>query len=348
MKTKLIFLVFVLLSPFALLPQSNLKKKLLETNETKSDSINFDPGAIFLSSLILQSLPFRGESQEYYALFPGVVNQDYRGTDYLHVRGSRHDEVDYSIEGIDIRSAYSGLSLFHIIPEALSTVALHTSPDAATSHAPAMLQHRLRRGSRDFKLSVQGESDRFTPDYTSRMGTYSYGYSDYLFLAEGKLLFKDNIRFFIAGENQRFSDHYRMFWHGFTVGEPDMPLIDEWNTGMSLQELLGKDKIEIKPGNIPRASSSRFSANGIINADFFPFKFSLIGLYDWNKKQQNNAPIQNIFNPKRGDILAKKIISLSVDPEVYSKYLKLCKDQGLVMSKQVEIFMKKKNEEEKK
>ena len=37
--------------------------------------------------------------------------------------------------------------------------------------------------------------------------------------------------------------------------------------------------------------------------------------------------------------MAKKIISLSVDEGVYAKYLKLCKEKGLVMSKQVENFM---------
>ncbi len=37
----------------------------------------------------------------------------------------------------------------------------------------------------------------------------------------------------------------------------------------------------------------------------------------------------------------KKIISLSVDKKVYSNYLKHCRDIGMVMSKQVELFMKK-------
>ena len=38
--------------------------------------------------------------------------------------------------------------------------------------------------------------------------------------------------------------------------------------------------------------------------------------------------------------MAKKIISLSVDPKVHSGFLKYCKEQGLVLSKQVEIFMR--------
>jgi hypothetical protein len=37
--------------------------------------------------------------------------------------------------------------------------------------------------------------------------------------------------------------------------------------------------------------------------------------------------------------MAKKIISLSVDEKVYAEYLRLCKANGIVMSKQVENFM---------
>jgi antitoxin component of RelBE/YafQ-DinJ toxin-antitoxin module len=37
--------------------------------------------------------------------------------------------------------------------------------------------------------------------------------------------------------------------------------------------------------------------------------------------------------------MPKKIISLSVDEDVYRRYIRLCKENGIVMSKQVENFM---------
>jgi len=43
----------------------------------------------------------------------------------------------------------------------------------------------------------------------------------------------------------------------------------------------------------------------------------------------------------------KQIISMNVDSNIYSKYVKLCRDKGIIMSKQVENFMKKYIEEEK-
>ena len=39
--------------------------------------------------------------------------------------------------------------------------------------------------------------------------------------------------------------------------------------------------------------------------------------------------------------MPKQIISMNVDSSIYSKYVKLCKEKGLIMSKQVENFMKK-------
>ncbi len=39
--------------------------------------------------------------------------------------------------------------------------------------------------------------------------------------------------------------------------------------------------------------------------------------------------------------MAKKIITVSIDMEIYAEYSKLCKEKGYVISKQVEIFMKR-------
>jgi hypothetical protein len=164
-----------------------------------SDTTNHNRNIQLLYNQLLGRLPFRGAPTEYYGLFPGVVRQDFRGIENLHVRGSRPDEIAYSFEGADIRSAFTGRNLFRIIPEALDQIELHISPSASNSHASVLFQHRLRRGGEDFKLSLRGESDRFTHSYEKRLGTFSYGYNNLLLLSEGKF-FKDNIHFFVAGK----------------------------------------------------------------------------------------------------------------------------------------------------
>ena len=38
--------------------------------------------------------------------------------------------------------------------------------------------------------------------------------------------------------------------------------------------------------------------------------------------------------------MAKKVISLSVEEEVYDEYRKFCEERGIILSKQFENFMK--------
>ena len=39
--------------------------------------------------------------------------------------------------------------------------------------------------------------------------------------------------------------------------------------------------------------------------------------------------------------MGKKTVSLSIDEEVYEKYRKYCEEKGIIISKQVELFMQK-------
>lgn len=39
--------------------------------------------------------------------------------------------------------------------------------------------------------------------------------------------------------------------------------------------------------------------------------------------------------------MGKKTVSLSIDKEIYEKYRKYCEKKGIILSKQVELFMQK-------
>lgn len=250
-----------------------------------------------LNQSVLQILPFRGEVQEYYGLLPGIVVQEYSGYYNLHIRGSRFDEIGYVFEGIDTRSAYTGLNLFQFIPEALASIRLDVAPMASTNNAAGLLQHSFRRGGPDYKFTIRAETDRFTSNHTKRFGSYSYGYSNLLVTAEGKAKW-DNLRFFTALERLSFTDHYRKFWNGFRFGNPENPLPDP-HSGNTLEEIIGEDEIVIRPGNIPNADASQYIANSIVTADLGNFNLSAIGLFNRLKRSQNETPIQHLFNPQR-------------------------------------------------
>ncbi len=301
------FMLFCFSTIMVILANSN------PASAQKSDTTEYNLNTQFLSNQLFWQLPFRGAPQEYYGLFPGVVRQDFQGIENLHVRGSRPDEIAYSFEGADIRSAFTGRNLFQIIPEALDQISLETSPSASNSHASALFQHRLRRGGENFKLQLRGESDRFPHSYEEWLGTFSYGYYNLLLLTEGKL-FKDNIRFFVVGEGESFADHYRKFWDGFSIGGTEFPLFDQ-NDGRSLYQIAGTDNIAIQPGNIPNASADRFVLNSIIEANYHPFVFRAIGLYNYEKQQQNDTPIYHVFNQRRIPVLEQYagLLSLQMD-----------------------------------
>ena len=253
------------------------------------------------------NLPFRGENNLYYTLFPGVTSQDFRGNDLLHIRGSRHDELAYYINGIDIRSDYTGLPLFRIIPQALDNITIDKAPGVGTSGARAAIAHELKQGGDKYIFSLNGETDRFTPIYDKRLDTYSYGYNN-LTLTGGGTIPKIGTEIFIAGEKESFADHYRMFWDGFHITDKDMNLEfitnvtwTEVDTGYiySFDILEDIDELLIKPGNIPKANLGRTTLNGVITQPFPNGSIALVALYENETKRVNNTPIRHLFNQKR-------------------------------------------------
>jgi hypothetical protein len=119
-----------------------------------------------LELALLPRLPFRGAAPDYYGLFSGTVVQDYRGEARLHHRGSRHDEIAYEIEGVNIRSAHTGLPLLRFIPEALSRINLETAPGASQSHAGALIRHELRQSRGSYNFSARETFPRRLPGVT--------------------------------------------------------------------------------------------------------------------------------------------------------------------------------------
>lgn len=285
-------------------------------NLAAADSTKRREQARTLEISLLPRLPFRGAPEDYYGLFSGTVVQDYRGEARLHHRGGRHDEIDYAIDGANIRSAYTGLPLLRFIPEALQRLSLETAPGVSQSAAGALLRHELRRGGADYKFSVRGETDRFTSDYQRRLGTYSYGYANTALTAEGKIL-NENMRFFAAAEFERFGDHYRKFWEGFRFSRAAV----DPSSQKTMRELLGVDEIIVQPGNIP-AESRRYTVNSLLTGEWSRWQWRAVGLFNREQEQRNEAPIRNLFNLQRLPEAQKTagLLSLQADHAITASF----------------------------
>ncbi|KAA3612687.1 MAG: TonB-dependent receptor [Calditrichaeota bacterium] len=248
----------------------------------------------------LNNLPTRDLNPWLYGYFSGTVVQSYRGVPYLHVHGSRADEVGYQFEGVNIRSDYTGLSAMRFIPEVLGSVSLNKKPSVSQGTASALVSHTFRNPTDKLRFSIRETSDAFTSAYEKRMDTYSYGYNNLLFTGEGKLL-DDKLQFIAGFEMEHFDDHYRKFWPGFTLGGSEKPLeIDPASVvPRTFEEVFGTDKIVVKPGNVPAANSDQWLFNGMLTYKTSSGLAKLIFLEDKRTFQENDTPIRWIFNQKR-------------------------------------------------
>lgn len=237
----------------------------------------------------IQKLPVRG-IQAAVALSPGVVLQN--GS--LYIRGGRADEVGYYLEGANTRSVASGANLTTVIPDALEEFQVQAGGYTAEYGGAnaGIVRQSLRSGGQEYKISLQAETDRFTPQYTKKLGTYSYGYSDYTVTVGGPVPGFKNVKFFIAGENQFQRDNAVIFWDGFSMEN----MVDNNSVG----KLDTLRKLEIKPGNIP-GFLNRYTTNGTLSFDFQPFVIRIGGSFSRQRTRNigNSDILANVFATER-------------------------------------------------
>jgi len=234
----------------------------------------------------LENLPVRGV-QGYFSIQPGIVVQN--GTVYM--RGSRNEETGYQVEGADTRDvigttvrANSVGNLVTTIPEALEEVAVQSGGFGAEfggASAGIVNQTFKTAGSR-LKVTMQAETDNFG-NYPGKkfLGTYSYGYSDYV-LTVGTPLFGERVKIFGAFENQ-FSRDQNNIW--FYQGADFGYLYDNGASGGTAGD---SALVQWEDGNVRGRINNRYSANGTVLLDFKPLQVRLASAFTWSRNSNNN------------------------------------------------------------
>jgi len=240
----------------------------------------------------LKNLPLRDVTAAV-ALVPGVVSQDDRGTKKLYIRGGRADEVGYFVEGASVRNVVDGQQFTTVIPEALQEFQVQSGGYTAEFGGAnaGIVRQTLRSGTSKLAGSLQMETDNFTDQNNEAIGTYSYGYSNYVGTLSGPL-FSDNVKFFLAGENKFQRDTRTQFWDGFKVNN----IVDDGSQGGNAGDTFN---ISMKPGNIPGTFENRYTSNGTITYDAYPLTVRVGGTFSWQRNRNNTNPIQNLFNTGR-------------------------------------------------
>lgn len=271
-----------------------------------------------------EKLPVRG-TEAVFTLQPGVVLQN----DRVHIRGSRPSEVGFQLEGANVRNIVGGRttpsdeaggSIITTIPEAVEEVLVQAGGyNAEFGGANAgIIQQNLKTGRDKYSWMVQAETDNFADPGEKFLGTYSYGYSDYVISGSGPTI-SEKIKFYIAGENRFIRDYTPSFWYGANFGrlkdggrggrydDPSTPDVDETSGHFLFGDSVATP--EWKSGNIPGRSSNFYSFNGTLLFDYNPLLVKVAGIGGWERTRVNGLspkinipnviPIQNIFNLDR-------------------------------------------------
>ena len=246
-----------------------------------------------------EKLPVRGIGA-YIAIQPGVVYQNGR----FHIRGSRSDEIGFIVEGADVRNIISrnGGSLVTVIPDAVEEILIQAggySAEFGNANA-GIVQQNFKTGTEKYHATVRVETDNFG-NYPGKkfLGTYSYGYSDYVVTLSGPL-FTKRLKLFLSGENNFIRDYAPMFFYGPPKTWSDgTPFDTVYDTGA-----LGGKKgdwqiLKWDPGNIPGRFRNRYTFNGTALLDMKPLLVRLAGAFTWQRSRNNGPHIINLFDLER-------------------------------------------------
>ena len=238
---------------------------------------------------------------------PGVVRQN--GNTYI--RGSRADETGYTVEGSDVKNVLSrnGGSLVTVTPDALQEVLVQAGGYTAEfGNANAgIISSEFRTGTSQYKFSFRAETDNFG-NYPGEkfLGTYSYGYSDYVFTASGPI-FTDKLKVFVSAENSFNRDTPKFFDANPTTFSDGAPLATTkvYDTGANGGSTSDYQYLVWDAANIPGNSDNRYTVNGTVLFDNNPLLIRIAGAYTWQTLQGTDG-IFNIFNSDR---IAKQDVS---------------------------------------
>ena len=216
-------------------------------------------------------------------LQPGVVilNGD------LHIRGSRAEEVAYTLDGADIKDPISSGRMMSAIPEALSELKVEAGgygADVGGANS-GIVRQTLKTGGSE----LVG---------TARFETGDYGHQDLSATVGGPI---GPVKYFVAVSKKHEDDWDPSYYEGFTTdidGDGVADLLPSYESGVtadgdSVQISFDPDK------GIASRWSDDIEFNGTALIDLGSLNFRLSALVDNSKYMSNSTPIYYMFNEER-------------------------------------------------
>ncbi len=250
-----------------------------------------------ITSEEINSSPLRG-LDTYLENQPGIIYQD----EQIHVRGGRSDETTFYLNGLSTLNPLTRRNSIPLIPEAIQEVQAQTGGYSARwgGATAGQVLTELKTGSKDFQLQMDFQTDKVAHQGEKFLDTYTYRDHYWITQLSGPL-FKPNLRYYMAVENENIGDAAKRFSKGFSYQ----------NLPITLSNFQYRDTVSLfqyPDGFTPHNSRNRWSANSTIHLDDPRFKLHLTGIYNWEKIYQNNVPMLNILNNRDQYWLRKQIL----------------------------------------
>jgi outer membrane receptor protein involved in Fe transport len=254
------------------------QKPLIEKNVTSSVSI--------VRAEDIENLPVRGVNAVV-STQAGVVNQGGN----LHIRGGRSDAVAFYVDGVLVNNPVFGGATSLGIQNAIEEIQVHAGgyPAEYGGANAGIVSTTTKIGGERYAVSLEAITDNFAGGVGEKfLGTYSYGYSEYVLTASGPVLpsFK-TLRFFIAGNN--IFNRTPIGWYS----EVNYP-------GLYDAAQVRRDTIDLfyPGGQRLNAHNNVYNVQGNLSWDLNPINIRLNGSYRTNEGRAG-ATLNDIFRVNR-------------------------------------------------
>jgi len=241
-------------------------KPLINKNVTNSVSI--------IGAEDIENIPVRGVAN-IVSSETGVVEQDGN----LHVRGGRQDAVAYYVDGVLVNDPVFGGAQNLGIQNAVQEIQFQAGGYSAEFGGAnsGIISIATKTGSENYKFGIETITDNFTGKVGEKfLGTYLFGYSEYVVTASGPVIpsYKD-LRFYIGGSNT-FNRSPIGFYKGIDIKgvyDPSAP-IDTFD-------------VYYPDGYQLNRPSNTYQLQGNLTWDANPFSFKLSGSYNQFERRDN-------------------------------------------------------------
>jgi len=216
-------------------------------------------------------------------LVPGVEVENGN----VHIRGSREEEVAYTLDGADIKDVIFSGRLVSAIPEALAEITVESGGYGAHIGGAnsGVIRQSLRTGSDDFAVSFRAEQG-------------DYGYQDLTGTISGPA---GPVKYFAAVRKKHEDDWTPKYWEGFMIdmdedGQAD--LIPSMVSGVTPDG--DSATVVFSPED---GIQSNWSDDLIVNStalvELGSLNLRFSGVYENSNWMSNTLPIYNLFNTER-------------------------------------------------